>query len=73
MDFLFTSEMQQTCSNHALRRGWRAGSERAALPAPSDSSQGGLAWPAQPQGEQGHRDGASKGIVPLLDGNLPLH
>lgn len=51
------------------------GGQRAAEPAPNDSFQGGLVGPCPgpravgPQG-QGR---ASKGIIPLLDGYLPLY
>lgn len=44
-------QSQETCSNHALGRRWRAGGRQLRLP-PCDSSQG---WPGppRPQGSQG--------------------
>lgn len=56
---LFTHGAQKTCSNLTLRRRWRAGSGQLCLP-PCDSSQGGLAWPAQAPGKPGLRGGVAR-------------
>lgn len=69
---LFTSETQPTCSDHALRRGWRAGISQLCLP-PVTHPKVGWHGPPRPQGNRATGVEASKGIIPLLNGYLPLH